>query len=73
MTDKQFLRAIRKAVIAANEARLAIDVAENEYVRRFGVHPSDIDNDGWIDTVQYGNGLYTNIQQVIDDHNLHLK
>lgn len=73
MTHKQLLKLAQKATIAVNKARDAINAAEMAYGEVFDTNPSDIDNDGWIDTVQYGNGWYDSVQQIIDDHNLHTK
>lgn len=54
MEDVEFKRLIVKARSLARKHAKAIEDAEEEYVRRYGINPSDIDDDGWIDTVHYG-------------------
>ena len=56
MTDKQWLRKIQKAVRFQNLFEKARKEAETEYEKRYGHHPSDIDDDWWIDAVLYGGG-----------------
>ena len=51
MNDNQFQKAINKATKKLNEYNTALKVAEDEYERRFGSHPSDIDDDYWIDSM----------------------
>ena len=38
------------------KSKALLEVAEAEYERRYGHHPSDVDDDWWIDTLHYGNG-----------------
>ncbi len=63
MTDKQF----QKILTTLSKARLnyttLLKIAEDEIVRRFGSHPSDVDNDEWIDMYHQGNGHMT-VEQV---------
>lgn len=73
MTDKQILRLAQKAHKLVNKAHEAIKLADSAYEKRFGTTPSDIDNDGWIDAVHYGQGYYHEAQEIIDDHNLYSK
>jgi hypothetical protein len=49
MTDKQFQKAIDKARIAFYHRLLKI--AEDEYEKRYNCHPSDVDDDEWIDSM----------------------
>lgn len=46
---------MEKCVALLDEYKKALEVIETEYERRFGVNPSDIDDDFWIDTFHYGN------------------
>ena len=73
MTDKQFLKLIEKSSKLMSQARDVVRKCEDEYNNRFGSYPSDIDNEGWIDNVQYGNGTYTSIDDVIEDHNFTIR
>ena len=56
MTDKEFEKLIRKAHKLARDHKSMVEAAEIEYKRRFGHHPSDIDDDWWIDALHYGYG-----------------
>lgn len=56
MTDKQWEKLIIKANNIAIKHRNAIKTAEEEYVKRYGHNPSEVDDDWWIDTVHCGNG-----------------
>ena len=49
MTDKEFVRIVRQLCKAENKARKLREIAEEEYERRYGNNPSDIDDDNWID------------------------
>jgi len=51
MTDIQFQKAINKATKKLNEYHAALEIAEEEYKRRFGTYPSDVDDDNWIDAM----------------------
>lgn len=73
MTDSKLLKLSQKASIAVSKAHLAIIEADEAYSKRFNVLPSEMDNDGWIDTVHYGRSVYNDIKEIIDDHNLHNK
>lgn len=53
MTDKQFQKILDDTSQACRKYLLLLDKSEKEYVRRFGFHPSDVDDDFWIDTYQY--------------------
>jgi len=59
MTDKQFNTLLIRLAKSKRQYDLLLDSAENEIVRRFGKHPSDVDCDAWIDTYHVGNGLMT--------------
>jgi len=58
MTDKQWHKIIIKSCNLYREAIRLRDIAEEEYKNRYGVYPSDVDDDWWIDTVHYGRGGY---------------
>lgn len=59
MTDKQFQKILDTLSLARNNYLELLKVAEKEIINRYGVHPSDIDNDEWIDTYHQGNGRMT--------------
>lgn len=56
MTDKQWQKTIDKSVKLLRESFEYRKMAEDEYVRRYGHHPSEVDDDWWIDTLHYGQG-----------------
>lgn len=72
MTDKTF----KKVLIALYRARKnyleLLKLAEDEIVKRYGVHPSDIDNDEWIDSYHSGNNMMT-IEDVAKSMKNHIK
>lgn len=52
MTDKKWLESINSAAQAYQIFVTLRSQAEKEYESRYGVNPSDVDDDFWIDTVQ---------------------
>lgn len=50
MTDKQFEKAMRECGDAHRKYLSKLEVIEGEYIDRYGIHPSDVNNDFWIDT-----------------------
>lgn len=56
MTNKQFQKIITKCNSLAIQHRKLLRVAEEEYIKRFGSNPSEVDDDWWIDTMHYGTG-----------------
>jgi ribosomal protein L4 len=67
MTDKQWQKLIVKAHKLAIKHIIAMQAAEEEYVRRFGIHPSDSDDDWWIDYVHYGMGADSGIEKITEE------
>lgn len=59
MTDKKFQEAIDISLKKLVAYRAALKKAENEYLRRYGHHPSDKDNDEWIDVMHVSGGSLT--------------
>lgn len=55
MTNKEWLSAITKCKKAGDEHLRLLFLAEEEYKRRFGDNPSNVDDDYWIDTLHYCN------------------
>ena len=63
MTDKQFQKAIDEARDLLIKYHQKLKVAEDEYERRYGSHPSDIDDDEWIDSMHVV-GIPITVEQV---------
>lgn len=57
MTDSQFTKLIQRTALAYNKYKPLLDLAVEEYARRFGETPGDHDNDQWIDSLEGGSGL----------------
>jgi hypothetical protein len=58
MTDKQWQKIITKTVKSFKVYQANLEIAEQEYIRRYGHTPTDVDDDTWIDTVHYGYGSH---------------
>ena len=56
MTDKNWQKVIDECYSCLQKSKELLKVAEQEYERRYGNNPSDVDDDWWIDTLHYGNG-----------------
>ena len=68
MTDKKFQEAINEAAFKLRDYHISLAKAEKEYIRRYGVHPSDIDDDCWIDSLHVtGRGM--TVKEVESLHN----
>ena len=63
MTDKKFEILLNDLAIANDKYKQLLEDAESEIERRFGKHPSDVDNDEWIDAYHVGRGKLT-VEQV---------
>jgi hypothetical protein len=48
---QKFQNLINEAAIKLQQYHAALKAAEKEYERRYGHHPSDVDNDAWIDAM----------------------
>jgi len=70
MTDKQWVKIIDKSVKHLKIAFSLRVTAEEEYVKRYGNHPSEIDDDWWIDTLHYARGT-TDLSKIIESAELH--
>jgi hypothetical protein len=70
MTDKQFQKILDTLSMAHKNYVDLLKVAEDEIVKRYGVHPSDIDNDSWIDMYHQGCGHMTvkEVDESMKDH-----
>lgn len=56
MTDKEFERLMKKTKKVQERYMELLNQCEEEYMKRFGHHPSDIDDDSWIDVMHYPQG-----------------
>ncbi|MCB9073998.1 MAG: hypothetical protein H6552_00475 [Chitinophagales bacterium] len=63
MTDKQFQKAIDEARDLLIKYHQKLKVAEDEYERRYGCHPSDVNDDEWIDALHVV-GIPITVEQV---------
>lgn len=70
MTDKQFQKILNTLSHAHRNYLDLLKLAEDEIVRRYGVHPSEIDNDWWIDCYHQSAGHMT-VHQVHESMELH--
>lgn len=57
LSDVQWARLIRKVIEKRLEREVFEEAAEKEYERRFGVSPREADDDYWIDTLEFSNGV----------------
>ncbi len=56
MTDKKWHEIIIKCKAACDEHLRLLKIAEEEYFKRYGNAPSELNDDWWIDTLHYGIG-----------------
>jgi len=70
MTDKQWQKVINKCRKAGEEHLAYLHTAENEYIKRYGHNPSEVNDDWWIDTLHYCKGD-TDLQKIKDSAELH--
>lgn len=64
MTDKEFQLKLDALAKAMRRYRILLEECEAEYGRRFGYHPSDIDDDSWIDNYHIGPPTALTVQYV---------
>ena len=72
MNDKQFQKILDTLTDAHRNYLDLLKLAEDEIIRRYGIHPSEIDNDQWIDTYHQGCGHMT-VKQLDESMKLHAK
>ena len=56
MEDKKWLELMFKMKSILKEKDDVLNKLENEYRRRYGNYPSEVDDDCWIDTFHYNAG-----------------
>lgn len=59
MTDKEFQELIKETHEAKESYQSLLYEAEQEYERRWGHNPSDVDDDTWIDSLHMPGDLST--------------
>jgi hypothetical protein len=64
MTDAKFQKSIDKTLALLQKYKAELAIAENEYHRRYGHYPSDIDDDGWIDCLHIGDQSSLTVDKV---------
>lgn len=63
MTDKAWESIIKSVVSTYTSYLEFLKIAEQEYERRYGHSPSEVDDDWWIDLCQQGQGR-VDIEQI---------
>jgi hypothetical protein len=70
MTDKEWQSVIKKCQKSGLEHLGYLKIAEDEYIKRYGHHPSEVDDDWWIDSLHYCKGD-TDLKKIKDSAELH--
>ncbi len=71
MTDTALQTLMDKTSEALRVYKILLKQLEGEYENRIGYHPSDIDDDYFIDEFHYGNGNTTTVKKMLEEANLH--
>jgi hypothetical protein len=66
MTDRQWYSKIKKMHAVFSDYQKQLEACEAEYERRFGNHPSDVDDDQWIDSFHVGNGECPALEDIVE-------
>lgn len=72
MTDKQWQKIIMQCQEAGKLHLDLLKIAEDEYEKRYGVSPSEVDDDWWIDSLHYCKGS-TDLKLIQESAELHRK
>ena len=70
MTNKQWQSLINRCIKAGEEHLRLLKKAEDEYIRRYGHNPSEVDDDWWIDALHQCKGN-SDIDMIIESAELH--
>ena len=70
MTDSNWQKKINDCVKLITAHKIILRECEQEYERHFGINPSDIDDNWWIDTLHCGNGS-TDLNKIIESAEMH--
>ena len=57
MTDPQFEKLLARTAKAQRKYNSLLILCEQEYERRYGSYPSDVDDDSWIDSLHGAGGM----------------
>jgi hypothetical protein len=66
MTDKRLQKLMTKTIEQKLKFFGLIDKLENEYIRRFGENPSQMDDDNFIDTFHLGQGNEMTVEKLTE-------
>lgn len=70
MTDKEWEHIIERCRKAGDEHKRLLKISEDEYQKRYGQSPSDVDDDWWIDSLHICTGD-TDLQKIKNSAELH--
>ena len=70
MTNKNYNKLLLKLASANNNYKQLLNQAEEEFKKRYGDYPSDIDFDSWIDNYHVGNG-YMSAEEIDEEMKLY--
>ena len=70
MTNKNYNKLLLKLASANNNYKQLLNQAEEEFKKRYGNYPSDIDFDSWIDNYHVGNG-YMSAEEIDEEMKLY--
>ena len=57
MTNEAFTKLLQRTARACNRYQQLLSRCNDEYLRRYGSRPNDIDDDYWIDSIEGGAGM----------------
>lgn len=66
MTDKKLKELMDLTIEVRNSYHNTLQVLEEEYKKRFGHYPSDVDDDYFIDTFHYGRSGKISVADMTD-------
>ena len=71
MSDNEFMNNCKALWRLTQDRAELMKKVETEYQRRFGAHPSDIDDDFWIDTFHLPGSKIPTLQEIEENAELH--
>lgn len=73
MTDSTFQILLNELSDAHSKYLNLLGKASDEYKKRFGYYPGDIDDDNWIDTYEANGGGRATVKQITENALIHIK
>jgi len=67
MTDKKLQELMNATIRLKLKYQSKLELLEQEYERRFGYNPSEIDDDNFIDTFHYAQGSDMTVAKLIEN------